>query len=156
MNDSEECFAYAEHLYHEHGRLNRLLLEIGNEIAHLNGPDADRERLQRLETRITDLCNQLKVHFAEEEDGGCLEEAVTRCPSLAAEVRTILEEHHVLVRLLCGLLAQVNDPAATPGDIRASWQTFHAKIQSHEVAETRLLQMAFGAEAADLDIEGAE
>ena len=154
MNDPEECFAYVEHLHHEHGRLNRLLLDIGHEIAQLGRPDTDRGLRERLESRITDLCDQLNAHFAEEEDGGCLEEAGTRCPSLAADIKTIFEEHRVLDRLLCRLLAHASDVASTPAEIQTSWQEFYTKIQSHEAAETKVLQMAFGGDAADLDVEG--
>ena len=156
MTDPEECAAYAEHLHHEHSRLNRLLLEIGHEMARLGRPDAEQGLPERLKTRLTDLSGQLKAHFAEEEEGGCLEEAVTRSPSLAADVKTVLEEHQVLARLLHTLLAQVSDPAAQPADLSATWQTFYTKIQAHEAAETRLLQMAFGSETADLDVEGDE
>jgi hemerythrin HHE cation binding domain-containing protein len=156
MNEPEECAAYAEHLHHEHSRLNRLLLEIGHEIDQFGRPNAATGLLKRLEERITDLSSQLKAHFAEEEDGGCLEEAVTRCPSLAAEVRTTLEEHLVLDRLLYTLLAQLSDPAVTPTDLQKSWHLFYAKIQAHEAAETKILQMAFGAQSADYDIEGDE
>ena len=155
MNDDEECVAYAEHLHHEHRRLNRLILEIGHEVAQLEGPQADHGLLQRLETRITDLCDQLKAHFAEEEAGGCLEEAASRCPSLVGDIETILKEHHLLDQLLCTLLSRVSDPAK-PADIQATWQAFYSKIRAHEAAETRLLRMAFGAESAEYDTEGDE
>lgn len=156
MNDPEECVAYAEHLHHEHSRLNRLLLEIGHEVKQLGRPDAEQGLQRRLETRITDLCDQLKTHFAEEEAGGCLEEAVTRCPSLSSDTKTIFEEHHLLDQLLCRLLSQVSDPGAKPADIQSSWQAFATKIRAHEAAETRLLRMAFGAESAEYDTEDDE
>lgn len=156
MNDPEECVAYAEHLHHEHGRLNRLLLEIGHDVVTLGRPDAEQSLRERLKTRITDLCDQLKAHFAEEEAGGCLEEAVTRCPSLAGDTKKIFEEHHLLDQLLCKLLPQVSDPAAKPSDVQTSWQVFYSKIRAHEAAETRLLRMAFGAESAEYDAEDDE
>jgi iron-sulfur cluster repair protein YtfE (RIC family) len=105
-----------------------------------------------LETRITDLLSQLKAHFAEEESGGCLEEAVSRCPSTARETETVLKEHHQLDQLLCCVLSQVSN-LATPAEIQASWQAFYAKIRAHEASETRLLRMAFGHESAESDIE---
>ena len=115
MEADDECAAYAGHLHHEHHRLNRLLLEIGHEVGQLAGAQADRRVVQRLETRITDLLSQLKTHFAEEESGGCLEEAVSRCPSLAGETETILKEHQQLDQLLCRVLSQISD-SATPAD----------------------------------------
>ncbi len=156
MDADEESVAYAEHLHHEHHRLNRLLLEIGHEVARLVGPPADRTLLQRLETRITDLWDQLKAHFAEEEDGGCLEEAVTRCPALAVNLQSIMEEHSVLEQLLGQLLAEVSDPSIAPAEVGAKWQAFYNKIRAHEAAETRLLRMAFGHESAEYDTEDEE
>jgi iron-sulfur cluster repair protein YtfE (RIC family) len=153
MNGPEESVAYAEHLHHEHRRLNRLLLDISHDVVQLRGPNVDQGLLQRLEARFTDLCDQLKVHFAEEEAGGCLEEAATRCPSLAGDIKTIFEEHHILDQLLCRLLSEVSDTAAKPADIQASWQAFYDKVRTHEAAETRLLRMAFGSESAELDTE---
>jgi iron-sulfur cluster repair protein YtfE (RIC family) len=156
MNEEQDCVAYAEYLHHEHGRLNRLLLEIGRDMAQFGLPDAQLRLRERLQTRIADLCDQLNAHFAEEERGGCLEEAVTRCPSLAAGIKHIMEEHPMLDQMLRRLLTQVSDPAATPADAQASWQDFYSKIQAHEAAETRILQMAFGGQSADYDIEGDE
>jgi iron-sulfur cluster repair protein YtfE (RIC family) len=155
METGDECVAFAEHLHHEHHRLNRLLLEIGHEVAQFTGPETDHRLLEQLENRITDLSDQLKAHFAEEEAGGCLEEAVSRCPSLAGETETILKEHKQLDQLLCHVLSQVSDPA-TPADVQASWQAFYNKIRAHEAAETRLLRMAFGHESAESDVEEDE
>ena len=155
MEGDDECVAYAEHLHHEHHRLNGLLLEIGHEVAQLASPEANLASFQRLETRITDLWDQLKAHFAEEETGGCLEEAVSRCPSLAGATETVLKEHQQLAQLLGRILSQVSDPA-TPAEVQASWQAFYNKIRAHEAAETRLLRMAFGHESAEYDTEDDE
>jgi hypothetical protein len=131
-------------------------LEIGHDIAQVGRPDAQPGLRERLETCVTDLCGQLTAHFAEEETGGCLEEAVTRCPSVAGDIKPIMEEHPLLDQLLRTLLAQISDPAATPADLQASWQAFYGKIHAHEAAETRILRMAFGAQSAEYDIEGDE
>ena len=155
MNGSEECFAYAEHLNHEHRRLNQLLRDINHDVTQLGQGDV-RTPIAALGKRIDDLRRQLQTHYAEEETGGCLEEAVTRCPSLASDTKTILEEHPQLDRMLERLAAQTSDPAARPADVQQSWQLFSKKFHAHEAAETRLLQMAFGADAADLDVEGEE
>lgn len=156
MSDPEDCVAFAEHLYHEHHRLNRLLLEISHDVVKLGQPEAQQSLRMHLDARITDLRDQLKSHFAEEEAGGCLEEAVTRCPSLARDTNTIFQEHHLLDQLLCRLQSQVSDSAAMPTDIQASWQAFYNKIRAHEAAETRLLRTAFGHESAEYDAEGDE
>lgn len=156
MNDPEECFAYAKHLQHEHHRLNQLLAEIGHDMVQPGGPEQGQAPIARLGKRIADLRQQLQAHFSEEESGGCLEEAVTRCPSLAANTKTILEEHPHLDHMIGQLVAQTSDPASNAAEVQRNWQAFSKKFHAHEAAETRLLQMAFGGDAADLDVEGGE
>jgi len=153
MNDSEGCRALAEHLHHEHGRLNRLLLETGHEVAGLASVAQPEQALAQLALRLADLRKQLQSHFAEEEAGGCLEEAVTRCPSLAEDSKAVVREHPQLDRMLEQLVAQTRDATAVLADIQRSYRAFFEKLQAHEAAQNRILQMAFGAEAADYDIE---
>lgn len=156
MNEPDECIAYAEHMHHEHRRLNRLLLEIGRDFGRLDSPLRPPELLTHLSERIADLRQQLQAHYAEEEAGGCLEEAVTRCPSLACDCQAIVAEHPLLDRMLGDLLAKTRDATARPAEQQQAWRDFYTKIQLHDAAETRLLQTAFGAEAADHDVEEAE
>ena len=100
MNGADDCHAYVEHLQHEHGRLHRLLLEIGHEVAAFSGVGQSPDAVVHFAQRLTDLRQQLQTHFAEEEAGGCLEEAVVRCPSLREDCKTILAEHPHLDRML--------------------------------------------------------
>jgi Hemerythrin HHE cation binding domain len=153
MNDAENCHAYVEHLQHEHGRLHRLLLEIGHEVAAASGACQPADVIAHLEQRLTDLRRQLQTHFAEEESGGCLEEAVTRCPSLSEDCKAILAEHPLLDKVLEQLLAQARDKSVSGADLQRDYGTFAKKLHEHEAAENRLLQMAFGAEGADYDVE---
>ena len=154
MSDADDCYAYVEHLQHEHGRLHRLLLEIGHEVAALRGVGQPADAVVRLAERLTDLRQQLQTHFAEEEAGGCLEEAVVRCPSLSEDCKTILAEHPVLDRMLEQLLVQTRNRAVSGADVQRDYRAFGEKLHAHEAAENRLLQMAFGAEATDYDVEG--
>lgn len=156
MNDSEECFAFAEHLHLEHHRLNELLREIAHGVAQLGPPADKRPVFDPLVQRIAHLRQQLLAHYAEEEAGGCLEEAVTRCPSLAGDVKSVVAEHPQLDEMLKQLLAQAADPAVTPAALAQQWQAFYKRIQAHEATETRLLRMAFGSETAETDVEEAE
>jgi hypothetical protein len=145
-----------EHLHHEHHRLNQLLLEIGHEVAALSQPGRPEGPLAQLSQRLTDLRQELLAHYAEEETGGCLEEAVVRCPSLAGECKEVLAEHAVLDRMLDQLVTQSRNPAAVSADFAKNYRAFAEKLHAHEAAETRILQMAFGAEAADYDVESED
>jgi Hemerythrin HHE cation binding domain len=152
MNGADDCRAYVEHLQHEHGHLNQLLLEIGHEVAALDKVGDRPDPIGHLARRLSDLRQQLQKHFAEEETGGCMEEAVTRCPTLRESSKGILVEHPQLDRMLEQLLEQAR--AAAAADVQRDFQVFANKLREHEQAENRLLQMAFGAEAADYDVEG--
>jgi hypothetical protein len=156
MNESEGCHALVEHLHHEHDRLNQVLLKIGHEVAALSQPGRPGGLLAQLSQELAALRMELQAHFAEEETGGCLEEAVVRCPSLAGERKEVLAEHAVLDRMLDQLVAQTRNPAAASADVAKNYRAFAEKLQSHEAAETRMLQMAFGAEAADYDVESVD
>jgi hypothetical protein len=153
MNGAEDCRAYVEHLYHEHHQLDQLVLEIGHEVAELGHAIRTADARAHLAQRLGDLHKQLRTHFAEEEAGGCLEEAVTRCPSLCDECHAILAEHVVLNRTLEDLVKRSRDPELAPADLQRNYQAFVERLRAHDAAETRMLQMAFGAEAADYDVE---
>jgi Hemerythrin HHE cation binding domain len=154
MNGAEDCRAYVEHLQHEHGRLHQLLLEIGHEVEKLGQAGPPSGVFDHLAQRLTDLRQQLQTHFAEEEAGGCLEEAVTRCPSLSDDSKAIVAEHPVLDRMLEQLLVQTRKQAVSSSDFQRDYQAFAKKLHAHEAAENRLLQMAFGSDATDYDVEG--
>jgi Hemerythrin HHE cation binding domain len=154
MNEAEDCRAYAEHLQHEHSRLNQLLIKTGHEVKKLGQTSQPGEAIDNLAQRFADLRHQLQTHFTEEETGGCLEEAVTRCPSLSEDSKLIVAEHPILDRMLEQLLEQTRNRAVSGPDVERDYQAFAKKLHAHEAAENRLLQMAFGAEATDYDVEG--
>lgn len=154
MDEATGGRAYFHHLLVEHGRLNKRLLEIGHEVGDLCQDGRTQDSLAHLARQLTDLRQELQAHFAEEEAGGCLEEAVTRCPSLGIESKAILAEHPRLDRMLEKLLGQTQNLLASPAEIRRDYQAFAEQLRAHDAAENRLLQMAFGAETADYDVEG--
>ena len=153
MNDADDCHAYVERLQHEHSQIHQLLLEIGHEVAAMDHPSQGTDPFGHLAQRLSGLRQQLQAHFAEEEAGGCLEEAVTRCPSLSEESQAIVAEHPQLDRMLEQLVEQTRNREVTPADVQRDYRALAAKLHAHEAAENRLLQMAFGAEAADYDVE---
>jgi predicted nuclease with TOPRIM domain len=156
MNGDDSCHAYVEHLQHEHSRLNELLLHLAGEVDQLTAARQPRVALDRFAERLADLRQRLQSHFAEEEEGGCLEEAVSRCPSLTGNAAEIVGEHPRLDEMLQQLILQTHAPAVLPADVQRDYRSFAEKLHAHETAESRLLQKAFGAEAADYDSEGED
>ena len=76
MRDYDECRTYVEHIIAEHRRLHRMLRLARSAIIASGGPDRDATG-----TDVTRVLRQVREelahHFAEEEEGGCLDEAVS-------------------------------------------------------------------------------
>jgi hypothetical protein len=133
------------HLLAEHRRLHVMLRLVRAAVLQRGGPDRDAttEDVVRLLVRIRE---ELARHFAEEEAGGCLEEAACRCPSLSAQVRTIQGEHITLLAEVDRLIER----AATceKPDARHEFETDFAKLcerlHAHEAAENDVLRRGFG------------
>ena len=101
--------SYVEHLLAEHRRLDQL---IRNALATLPAWE-EAESATFLPGMIAGLAAiraELVHHFREEEAGGCLEEAVARCPGLSAEVADTQAEHAMLLAREIG--NRVHDHAA--------------------------------------------
>jgi hypothetical protein len=152
----DHCFAYLEHLQAEHHRWNCAVLDIRHQFAELSPGTRRQHVLAGLLERLEDFGRELENHFAEEEGGACLEEAVARCPSLRAQAKVLMAEHSQLARELQQLLAAMKDEAANSAALVARFEAFATELKTHECAENQLLQMALGGDAADHDMEGNE
>jgi hypothetical protein len=154
MNGLGNCQAYVEHLQWAHRHLHELVCQIEHALGHAHGGVSDGERSESLARRLRELRAELQSHFCEEEQGGCLEEAVSRCPSLNCQAEAIYAEHRILDQMLEQLLARIHDRTLAEKELQRDFQAFAAKLSAHEAAENRILQMAYGGEAADYDVEG--
>jgi predicted nucleic acid-binding Zn-ribbon protein len=156
MNGINHCGAYLEHLQSEHHRLNCALLEIRHQFAELRRNPQPQVAVAALIERLDNLRSELSAHFAEEEAGGCLEEAVARCPSLGPEVKALMGEHPELARALEELLARMKSQTPDEEARQQQFEAFAAALKAHECAENRVLQFALGGDAAEYDMEGNE
>jgi len=113
-------------------------------LASWNEPGA---WLERLPERLQELRRELVAHFGEEEAGGCVEEAVARCPALSGEARHLETEHRELVSeldeviQLCELIVEptARDARMLEQEVRA---VIH-KIKTHEAQENRIIEKGF-------------
>src|SRR6187431_766552 len=101
MRDEVTCRSYVDHLVAEHRRLHVMLREMRNAIVRSVEPGEDPS-FARVVQILKQLYAELKQHFAGEDAGGCLEEAVSRCPRLSTDAKRIEAEHPAI-------LAEVND-----------------------------------------------
>lgn len=134
--------AYWKLCQSEHDELCDRLRGLRATIEQLRAaPEGPREDFARL---LSELRDHLRGHFAQEEQGGYMEEALSRAPrfsALAAE----LERQHPLLLGEATQLAQLAGvaPASELTRLLTRAQEFCAALARHEGAEARILQSAF-------------
>ncbi len=102
-----------------------------------------------LPARFEGLLLYLKQHFAEEEAGGLLEEAICRLPRLGPQATVLERQHEPLLRDCSELVER----AEVCGSSKELWKglaqdygQFIKALLTHEAAENRLAEQAFNAE----------
>lgn len=74
MRNYQDCHPYVNHLLAEHRRVHAMLHRARLAIVHGGGPDHDAS-VADLVLVLRQIRAELAAHFAEEEAGGCLDEA---------------------------------------------------------------------------------
>jgi hypothetical protein len=145
-HDVEESRAYAEHLLSEHRRVHGLLNRIDQQWSLTSGAPRPRLVISNLREGFDELRRELVKHFAEEEEGGVLEEAVARCPGLGREEMRLEEEHSALLgeldRIITGMQTAM-EVGLIPRELNQTLRLFVQRLQSHEADENRLLERGF-------------
>jgi hypothetical protein len=154
MDDSIPGFmAYIKHLFSEHRRLETRVETIRGDLASLSSGLASEADRRDLVLDLQKLHDELAIHFNEEQEGGCLEEAVSRNPNVTEEAARLEGEHEVLLGRLRELMGKVEGAAATPeadADVAAAFDSFAEELLAHEVAENRIMERGFN---IDLELE---
>lgn len=131
------------HLLAQHRELHDLLLESRQALAaSVLAVDA----VMTARRRVALLREHLARHFAQEEEGGFLEESLARMPRLAAAARDVLAEHTALLADVDGLLERLS-----ARDIdRDAWrqaghdfEAFASRLLAHERNENAVLQEGY-------------
>jgi iron-sulfur cluster repair protein YtfE (RIC family) len=153
MPDHDEKFVYVEHMIAQHRRLDQLL----RRAVSLALPfDAKTEEwLPRLTAGLAAIRCELAQHFGEEDGGGCLEEAMARCPAIAPEVRRLVGEHEELLERLDDLVARCQTASCpTECQVQAIEQELRlvvGELRRHEALECRVVERGFAVSLEDAD-----
>jgi hypothetical protein len=146
MSNSDERFAYVDHMLAEHRRVERLVRRTLAVIPAWE--EADQPQwLPLMVQGLTSIRVELAHHFQSEEQGGCLEEAVARCPPLATDVQCVQRQHNELLEHLDELIARCQTTAASAAKARAVDQELRhvvRELRLHEAHENRIMQRGFG------------
>jgi hypothetical protein len=143
---TEDKYAYVEHMRQEHRRLEHL---IQRALATIPGWE-DRDGPQwmpRTAEGLVAIRNELVHHFHDEEQGGCLEEAVARKPQLSCDVQRIESQHEELLERLDELIGRC-ESARRPSTAQAQATELELRqlvreLRQHEVLEIRIMQQGF-------------
>jgi hypothetical protein len=145
IDELEEYRAYAVHLNAEHRRLEESLRRV-EELWQHKVPRPPHFSA-RLAGGLSELRAALARHYEDEEEGGCLEEAVAHLPTLSREVTKLNREHSQVLSTMDQLIAQVR--TLRPGnqewaEIERDFQAIAERLRAHEAAESRILKASFG------------
>lgn len=132
------------HLLAEHRDLFNLIQSVRAAFAAPGNP-TPACRAMVLEA-IRSLRSHLSEHFAREESGGFLEEAVTRIPRLSAAMRSIICQHPDLLaeldRVIAGLECAPDSSAAWEA-ARKAYGDFACHMTEHERRENAVVQEGY-------------
>jgi hypothetical protein len=144
MNESDgsDREAYARHIDRDHQRLNDRLKQVRRMVSVASGSHGAALHLQaEVAQQLAQLRQELSAHFSKEEDGGYIEEAACRCPTLTHEVRSIEKEHRALLEQLDYILGE--HQAGHSETLLAEFDCFIEAVKEHEGHEDRVIQRGF-------------
>ena len=153
MRDYNECRCYVDHLVAEHRRLHRIFQHMRAAIVSSVHPGITPS-FAEVARMLGKLRDELELHFTDEEEGGCLDEAVPRCPQLAAELKRIEAEHPELLAEVNRLIDQVSRLQPTDQHqlaLRKAFDRLYLRLRSHEQAENQLLAEGFGTNMSSVE-----
>lgn len=132
------------HLLAEHRDLFNLMRSVRSAFAATGSPTP--EHRADVLASLHDLRAHLADHFAQEEQGGYLEEAVTRVPRLSKATRSILAQHPTLLAELDRLIADLDAVANAAQSWRRAeddFEAFAAHMAAHERCENEVVQEGY-------------
>ena len=149
MNSNDDCRTYVEHMRTEHAHIDQALMELQNLLSQAA---QSREGDHSLLARLVKLRDDLRHHFRDEEEGGCLEEAQSKLPGLSEGVRKLQTEHATFLSSLDAMISKAEKLAgqsATIRDLQSAFGDFLRRLHAHETEENRILLLGFGSPAMD-------
>ena len=124
----------------EHQELSSVLASVRAEVSAIG---RDKKDLEVLTARLREL---VETHFAHEERGGFLKEAIDRAPHFVTQAAVLQEEHEELLEDIEKLRILVHSGVESPAwwsRVEADFRSFAARLLHHEHAENKIVQEAF-------------
>ncbi|MBX9791745.1 MAG: hemerythrin domain-containing protein [Pirellulales bacterium] len=135
--------AYLQQVRAEHYDLEQLVRQIEEAFgsARIQGwPPTSAPRLTEL---LTELNDQIQRHFAQEEVGGYMEEALSLAPRFSGQAQALLKQHAELSQAVRELQARAKAEVLAWNSLHADLLTLLKKLKAHEAGENRIIEAAF-------------
>jgi hypothetical protein len=130
------------HLLAQHRELHDLLVDARGMLQQPPGEVARADAAARLGA----LRQHLARHFVQEEQGGFMEESLTRMPRLARAVGRVMAEHPTLLAELDGLLeglAARDSGGEAWRQAGRDFEAFASRLLAHERNENAVVQEGY-------------
>jgi len=149
----ESLEAYVAAVRADHHHQGSLVHGVRAALASGAGSNWSEPSVKAVVKHLEVLQKHLQEHFAREEEGGYLEEALVHAPRLKTEAKRLLAEHPQLLKRFAAAVAAAGSSRTT----HAQWPSLAKQLNdavdalvAHELGENRLLQQAF---TTNLDLD---
>lgn len=139
-------YAYIEGVRADHQELRNLVRGIERQLNAAEAAGWAKNEAQVVLTAIDELGRHLREHFAEEEAGGYMEEALALAPRFGPQAERLLKEHPTMLQQVGRLveLARCCCEQAQQGpELSRLAREFFATLRAHDAAENQIIQEAF-------------
>ncbi|QDU30671.1 hypothetical protein ETAA8_58180 [Anatilimnocola aggregata] len=153
MSEHDDCRAYTDLIRLQHRELRRLieqLLPLVRVAGECNSAFNDAKQL------VGDLADHFAKHVAQETGGGCVEEAVCRCPRLKLQVRDVYAQYPKIQAEIARIFAKFVSCGQLGSTSRMVEQELVQLAQSFdrlESDERYILREAFGSDESFASIK---
>ena len=148
MNDTQSDHEFVEAMKSEHRELGSALANVRAEVA------SESRKKKTLEDLVTQLRELIEAHFAHEEFGGYLKEALDKAPRFTVQAAALQDQHEDLLEDIEKLRILVHSGVESPvwwSRVEADFRAFAARLLNHEHAENRIVQEAFTVDIGTAD-----
>jgi hypothetical protein len=142
----QRLHAYIEAMRADHRQLHGLLGSLTEALQEAEAADFRAPAANRLVEAVESLREHLAQHFAQEEEGGYLEEALVAAPHFAPQADLLLAQHAQLLAAMEQLLTTCQRCRAAAGGwacVADDARRLLREIRAHETGESRILERAF-------------
>lgn len=146
MDASDPRGGWTEHVESEHQQLRRAILDRRRAFNAPADQGLTSDLVAVVSPKLMAYRDSMREHFAMEEEGGYMDEAVARLPSLSHNADKLMAEHKPLMAAIERIIARLqgNSLSATEwNECCDDFKKFSEQVAVHEANENWLLHHGF-------------